>query len=469
MGKLGRHVIHKMLNGENIELNKNELQFFDKDFIEQYNLIESIKGHGVEVNKQNLELMAAMENKIISSDYGKQEETYNTLGTMDLITLNISKERNIREKEKLSPLLYDFTRLNNREAGSKLYSLLGQQLNNQGSSKVVSPSDYYKTQQEYITRVYNKEELDGVFLYGNGRKATRQFIKLSYQLKKIGLSDLVVIGARPSVGKSGFGLTLMNALYKNGYKPLLVSLEMTNEENIERLTLAKAGISNNSINDPTDKYENGKPIQTGITEGQYMAYQTALQQVCAMDIKMVNEPPRSWLEIKQHILDHQHEIDYVLIDHLHNIPSYDGTLQPNENLLYTQITRDAKQLALTIKKPIIFLAQLNREVSGGKSKNRFDAKYVEPYSTDLRSSGSIEQDANIVLFLYRKPPEKGGGFNEQFIASQEARGQYRIILKVEKNRNGASGGKIEYNFDAPTGRWKELGKDEWYTKIKPIN
>src|SRR5690606_30276711 len=112
----------------------------------------------------------------------------------------------------------------------------------------ITPISTFKENQiNFINRIKNGEDLDGVYLTVKGFKSF--FLKLSYKLKLIENTDLIVIAGRPSVGKTSFSLALVNQLQRNKYRGLFFSLEMGNEQLLHRMTVAKSGITNNSLFD----------------------------------------------------------------------------------------------------------------------------------------------------------------------------------------------------------------------------
>ena len=173
----------------------------------------------------------------------------------------------------------------------------------------------------------------------------------------------------------------------------------------------------------------------------------ALKEVSELPIKVIDKPPTNWLAMKDIIIEHKDEIDYVIIDHLNIIASYDGAEYNNANLMIGKITGDMKRLARDIGVPIILLTQFSRAVGAGSRK---DDRYLEPgFMRDLRDSGSIEQDADKILLLYRKDEK------QEIRDVYERNGSFKVVCKIEKNRSGSTG-KVEYMFYANMNRWKEV-------------
>ena len=96
------------------------------------------------------------------------------------------------------------------------------------------------------------------------------------------------------------------------------------EKLLQRLATAKSGLSYDLMVSP----------ETDLTADQMYEYRKALKEASEMDIRLVKDPPTSWLEMKQLILNHKDEIDYVIIDHMHIITSYDGTNNQNKTQIW---------------------------------------------------------------------------------------------------------------------------------------
>lgn len=438
MEKLEKHILSELLKGNRIEVDRNELQYMSLEFHKQYNLINKMRTQGLPIDNVNLELYALMENQTIDTTYPQHFPELEDKPLQDLIKLKTQEKHYQQKIDKMNSLLNNLKN-GDSNAANELQKLLSTTIGKTHRSEVVPISNFYEEQKEFYRNIVDGGTLEGLILWGNNKKNTTQFRGLSNILKRIALTDLVLIGARPSVGKTSFALALMNALYKNDYKPLFISLEMTNGELLQRLATAKAGLSHDLLLSP----------ETPLTPQQMAEYETGLLQASQMDIKLIENPPTSWLEMKQLILNRKDEIDYVIIDHMHIISSYDGTPSQNKNQMYGEISRDMKMLARDHKIPIIVLSQLSREVrtQKGKGGKRIDPSYVEPFSTDLRDSGSLEQDADKILLLYRDKPDEA--------ETQAQYGIFPIICKIEKHRAGKLG-RVRYNFNAKTGRWAEI-------------
>ena len=196
--------------------------------------------------------------------------------------------------------------------------------------------------------------------------------------------DLIVVAARPSMGKTAIALNLFTkAPAVHGKKICMFSLEMENIKLSQRLILSYGGIER-------DNMKSGK-----MTDGDWKAYNSALHDLeqlpiyiddtAATTIKYIDAVVRNKIR--------KGECDLVVIDYLQLVESPSGYGNKNREREVAEISRGLKKTAKTAGVPVILLAQLNRAL-----ENRDDKK---PRLADLRESGAIEQDADIVIFPWR--------------------------------------------------------------------
>ena len=429
-------IIYQMLKGDEVNLDTNTLSFFDVQFKNWYNAIQTAKELEWEITKENVELAGHYKNVILDPTYPQDEMPFE-VSTQGLVNRYIKEYEEKVLTNNLKNLLLEYEKTKNPDVLERINRLTS--LKKKETVKAVPLANYENEQLAFVERIRNREPLDGVYLYKYGH--TQQFKQLSKVLHVIAPSDLVIIAGRPSVGKTSFALSIANALGKNGYKGIFFSLEMTNAQLLNRLAMAKSGIPSNRLYGETVEIN-------AINE-----YVKGLKEVSQLPLLVVDNIPNTWLDIKNLIKAHAHEIDYIMIDYLGLISSFDGKdyNQPTHTIV-SNISRDMKLLAKELGKPIISLAQFNRNVgSDSKKGGRDDDRYAEPFMRDLRDSGSIEQDADKMIFLYRKYEEK------TIREKHEANGIYTINVKIEKNRGGST--KIlEYEFNGALQRWKEVEK-----------
>ena len=239
-----------------------------------------------------------------------------------------------------------------------------------------------------------------------------------YTYGGFGGGNLVILGARPSVGKTTIAMQIAQAASADLNKTLVFSLEMTKQELVQRLIQSTGLISQYQFCTNTIDWEN---------------YEKAISQVINGNL-LINDEAYNINEIRQKIVMacQTQKIKMVMIDYLQLIKGANPILSKADQV--GELTSILKQTAKQCKIPILVLAQLNR---ASASENR------SPQLYDLRDSGCIEQDADIVIILERPRNELGN------IADN------RIDMWIRKNRQGRC------NFDSPI----SLKGNEYYTNF----
>ena len=226
-------------------------------------------------------------------------------------------------------------------------------------------------------------------------------------------SDLIIVAARPSMGKTAFALSFArNAAIEHNVPIAIFSLEMSTTQLVTRLISAEARINAHLIRTGKFKASDGQKIS-----------RTADKLINA-PIFIDDTPAQSVLEIraKARRLKQEHKIGMVVIDYLQLMTA--GTKIESREREISLISRSLKALAKELNIPVVALSQLNRAV-----EQRHDKR---PMLSDLRESGSIEQDADVVIFLYR--PEV---YNLTDKDGNSLEGIAEVI--VAKHRNGPIG------------------------------
>lgn len=274
----------------------------------------------------------------------------------------------------------------------------------QGSvrQKFVAVKDELKSAYERIERLQSGDgALRGV---GTG------FRELDSCLGGLQKSDLVIVGARPSVGKTTFVMDIArHAAIKEGIVVGVFSLEMSRDQVIDRLIAAESNVA-------LWRLRNGK-IQD---DTEFQMIQAGLDVLSRAPIFIDDTAGPTMLQIKSMArrLQMEHGLGLLVVDYLQLIQP--RTQSDNMVQQITEISRALKGLARELNIPVVALSQLSREV---------DKREVKiPRLSDLRESGSIEQDADVVMFLYRKDRDK-------LNPSPEEQNTAEVI--VAKHRNGA--------------------------------
>ena len=223
-------------------------------------------------------------------------------------------------------------------------------------------------------------------------------------------SDMVVIAARPAMGKTAFVLTMARNMAVDHKRAVaFFSLEMSNEQLVKRLIVSETQIDS-------------KKIKTGkLRDDEWIELETKIQSLIEAPIFIDDTPAINVFELRAKCrrLKAQHKIEIIIIDYL-QLMSGDSSTKGNREQEISMISRSLKALAKELNVPILALSQLSRavELRGGNKR---------PQLSDLRESGAIEQDADMVLFIHR--PEYYQNDDEE-----TEKGLAQII--IAKHRNG---------------------------------
>ncbi len=221
--------------------------------------------------------------------------------------------------------------------------------------------------------------------------------------------ELTIIGARPSMGKTDFMLHLAKEAGWQGCIPLVFSLEMPAKSLIKRLIASTGGFARDKMRDP----------HRMLSEEQKQRWPAALGKLNETNIQIFDGSGQTVPEMRAKVRKIMHQYPgkkpVIFIDYL-------GLVRANEfyggsaNLQITEISRNLKGMAKDFNCPVICLAQLNRSVEQRENKR--------PLMSDIRDSGSVEQDADVILFLYRE------NYYDRKVKD------YSLEIITAKNRNG---------------------------------
>ncbi|HEY4154994.1 MAG TPA: replicative DNA helicase [Puia sp.] len=232
-------------------------------------------------------------------------------------------------------------------------------------------------------------------------------------------TDLIVLAARPSVGKTAFALNLARhaALHPTKSTPVAVfSLEMSASQLVQRILSAESEIW-------LEKIARGKLEEHEMKQ----LYAKGIQRLAQAPIFIDDSAALNIFELRAKCrrLKNKHNVGLIIIDYLQLMSGTGDNRNGNREQEISRISRDLKGLAKELQVPIIALSQLSREVEKRKEGNKM------PQLSDLRESGAIEQDADMVMFLYR--PEYYDITANEFGESNKGETHVRIA----KHRNGS--------------------------------
>ncbi|MCL2038457.1 replicative DNA helicase [Candidatus Saccharibacteria bacterium] len=242
-------------------------------------------------------------------------------------------------------------------------------------------------------------------------------------------SDLIILAARPAMGKTTFATNLaynVSTINKRGV--LIFSLEMAKEQIVMRMIADAAGVD-------------GFALRTGrLSEDDFLRVSEAMGEMAEANIGIIDSTGLNptQMRIKARKAVHDNNVGMVVIDYLQlmegsQLGKMNGRVQE-----VSEISRELKKMARELNVPVVALSQLNRAVESRDNKI--------PMLADLRESGSIEQDADIVMFLHRED-----------YYNKETERQHITDLVIAKHRNGPVG-SLELYFDPEHLRFMSLDK-----------
>ena len=289
------------------------------------------------------------------------------------------------------------------------------------TSDLVGIQDLVVASYEQIEqRFNNKDDLVGV---------TTGFYDLDAITSGLQKSDLIILAARPSMGKTAFALNLAQNVAMKGKKGVAIfSLEMPKQQLVKRMLCSEAEVDSSRVTSGNLQPKDWEKLVEAMTRlSDARIYIDDTSGITSIDIKA--KCRRLMMEEK--------ELGLIVIDYLQLM---EGGGNPNDrNQQISAISRSLKGLARELDVPIIALSQLSRGVESRPDKR--------PMMSDLRDSGAIEQDADIVMFIYRDEYYNRDDVNNK--------GKAEVILA--KHRNGAVG-TIELLFQSNITKFKNPTK-----------
>jgi len=218
-------------------------------------------------------------------------------------------------------------------------------------------------------------------------------------------SELVILAARPSMGKTAFSLKIAQKAAETGNSVLFISLEMSNHLLVDRLITGKSGVD-------SEKYRNGQ-----ISNSDLHHIEQSVNELAVLPITIVDTGSLTVDSI--YTLIKKERPDMVVIDYIQLIDRPAGMRLENRNQEIGYTSRKLKKAAKDFNIPVIALSQLSRSLESRTNKR--------PQLSDLRESGDLEQDADVVMFLYRH------GYYDENDTSR------LMEIDIKKNRNGRTG------------------------------
>ena len=285
---------------------------------------------------------------------------------------------------------------------------------------------------ELLNKVYddlealskNKEAFEGV---------NTGYSNLDSLLCGIGNTDFVIIGARPGMGKTSLALNIATNVAMNYRKKVAIfSLEMSDEQIASRILSSQAMVTGSSMRSGT------------LDRSEWNRLSKTVEMLSDVRIVIDDTPDITVSEMKSKVR-REKDIDMIVIDYLQLMQGEKHT--DNRVLEIGDITRNMKLMAKELKVPVICAAQLSRSVEKNNTSNK------RPMMSDLRDSGTIEQDADTILFIYRDEYYKSNGN-----AGKEPDTETPVAeIIVAKNRHGSTG-NVKLNWIGKYTRFYSVDK-----------
>ena len=263
---------------------------------------------------------------------------------------------------------------------------------------------------------------------GKLRGVTTGYKDLDNVLAGLQPSDLFILAARPSMGKTAFSLNLAHNVALKAKMPVLIfSLEMSKEQLVDRLLAAESGV--NAWNLRTGNLSDSDFEKIGHAMGALSEAQIFIDDSAGISV--------SDMRTKARREAHQRELGLIIVDYL-QLMSGGARFSSDSNRVQeiSEISRGLKGIARELNVPVIALSQLSRSVDSRSP--------AIPVLSDLRESGSIEQDADVVAFVYRE---------DYYNPDTENKNITKILIK--KHRNGPTG-DVDLYFDREKQRFRSL-------------
>ena len=286
-----------------------------------------------------------------------------------------------------------------------------------------------------LTQVLNEtfERLDDLHKNkGRLRGVATGYIELDKHLGGMQRSDLIILAARPSMGKTSLALDIGRHVAVNSKISVgIFSLEMSKDQLVDRLLSSEANVN-------LWKLRTGNLSEEG-EDNDFQRIGEAMGRLSEAPVYIDDTAGASIMEIrtKARRLQAEHDVGLIIIDYLQLMQGSSQT--DNRVQEVSEISRALKSMARELNVPVLALSQLNRAVETRPDKR--------PLLADLRESGSIEQDADVVMFIYREDMYKG----------KEAQRPNIAEIHVAKHRNGPTG-RIELFFDSEKTSFRNLDR-----------
>ena len=286
-----------------------------------------------------------------------------------------------------------------RSAESKIFAIAEQQKNRtvQSGPQLIKPL-LAKTLQKIDELFHSSEALTGI---------STGFSDLDKRTMGLHCGSLVIVAARPSMGKTTFAMNLVESVIFNTDLPALVfSMEMPADQLLLRMLSSIGGVDQGRVRSGKLEDEDWPRLTSAITQ--------LNEKLLYIDDSAALPPSEVRARARRVAREHGGKMGLIMVDYLQlmRVPGFDNN-RVNE---VAEISRSLKALAKELDCPVVALSQLSRNLESRPNKR--------PIMSDLRESGSIEQDADLIMFIYR---------DEVYNADSKDKGTAEIIIAKQRN------------------------------------
>ncbi|MFL1422546.1 DnaB helicase C-terminal domain-containing protein [Staphylococcus ureilyticus] len=277
------------------------------------------------------------------------------------------------------------------------------------------------TKKEDGTKRYAEQLVEDLYSDAPVQRVKTKYQLMDYKIGGFEPSQLIVIAARPSVGKTGFALNMLWNIAKQGHETSFFSIETTGKNVLQRLLSTITGIELNRIKNVQD-----------LTPDELTKLTNAIDQILKLGININDDSTTTPQDIRAQAMKNSDKTQVIFIDYL-QLMSTDTNI--DRRVAVEKISRDLKIIANETGAIIVVLSQLNRGVESRQDKR--------PMLSDMKESGGIEADASMAMMLYR---------DDYYEQEDDETGKSIVECNIAKNKDGETG-VIEFEFYKKTQRF----------------
>ena len=277
------------------------------------------------------------------------------------------------------------------------------------------------TKKEDSTQRYAKQLVEDLYSDEPVERVKTKYQLMDYKIGGFEPSQLIVIAARPSVGKTGFALNMLWNIAKQGHQTSFFSIETTGKNVLQRLLATITGIELNRIKNVQD-----------LTPDELTKLTGAIDQILKLGININDDSTTTPQDIRSQAMKHSDKPQVIFIDYLQLMETDTNV---DRRVAVEKISRDLKIIANETGAIIVVLSQLNRGVESRNDKR--------PMLSDMKESGGIEADASMAMMLYR---------DDYYEQEDDESGKSIVECNIAKNKDGETG-VIEFEFYKKTQRF----------------